>query len=276
MTMKFSTLAYAKLNLTFDRELFIKEYDDRIYPKSYPISTGIESINRTIKLNQTWNMVDHNIYEQINTSTINEKGEYILIDRGRKSWVLRQLLELDTSGITNPVLLKFAKIGGVGLRNAAYQHNFKVKEDCKDMKIVDWIFKTLPFEKIVSIHCVAIDPDGFAPIHRDDRSLFDDKSSIGTNLFYKNNFIVININISNGGVPLYWGLDIPNTDTCYKVHDDIYLTNDYFLHGVPMVTSRRRQIRVSGIPKPEMYQLFDGASIIDVGSDYIFNPKYPG
>ena len=276
MTMKFSTLAYAKLNLTFDRELFIKEYDDRIYPKSFPISTGIGSINHTIKLNQTWNMVHPDIYEQIDTHTMNDKGERIFLDRGRKSWVMRQLLEMDTTGVTDPVLLKFAKIGGVGLRNAAYQNTFTVKEDCKDMKIVDWIFKTLPFEKIVSIHCVAIDPDGFAPIHRDDRSLFDDKSSIGSNIFYKNNFIIININISDGGVPLYWGFDIPNTNTCYKVNDDVYLTNDYFLHGVPMVTSRRRQIRVSGIPKPEMYQLFDEASIADVGNDYKFNPIYPG
>ena len=274
--MNFSTLAYAKLNLTFDREVFIKEYDELIYSKSYPISAGIESINRTIKLNQTWNMVNPDIYEQIDTNTVNEKGEYTVINKGRKSWVMRQLLELDTSGITNPVLLKFAKIGGVGLRNAAYQHNFKVKEECKDLQIVNWIYKNLPFEKIVSIHCVAIDPDGFAPIHRDDKSLFDNTSSIGTNLFYKNNFIIININVSNGGVPLYWGLDIPNADTCYKTDDEIYLTNDYFLHGVPQVTSRRRQIRVSGIPKIEMYELLDKTSIVDVGPNYIFNPRYSG
>jgi len=274
--MNFSTLAYAKLNLSFDREMFIKEYDEHIYPKSSPISAGVESINRTIKLNQTWGMIDPGIYEQINTNTVNDKGEYTPINRGRKSWVMQQLLELDTLGITNPILLKFAAIGGVGLRNAAHQHNFKVKENCKDLQIVNWIYKNLPFEKIVSIHCVAIDPDGFAPIHRDDKSLFDNKSSIGTNLFYKNNFVIININISNGGVPLYWGLDIPNTNTCYKVDDDIYLTNDYFLHGVPQVTSRRRQIRVSGIPKKEMYDLLDKTSIADVGSDYIFNPMYPG
>jgi hypothetical protein len=274
--MNFSTLAHAKLNLSFDQELFIKEYDERIYPKSFPISAGVESINRTIKLNQTWNMVDPNIYEQINTNRVDEKGVYTPIDRGRKSWVMRQLLELDTTAITNPVLLKFASIGGVGLRNAAYQHNFKVKEDCKDLQIVDWIYKNLPFEKIVSIHCVAIDPDGFAPIHRDDKSLFDNKSSVGTNLFYKNNFVIININISSGGVPLCWGLDMPNADNCYKADDAVYLTNDYFLHGVPQVTSRRRQIRVSGIPKPEMYELFDKQSIVDVGNDYIFNPLYPG
>ena len=69
---------------------------------------------------------------------------------------------------------------------------------------------------------------------------------------------------------------MPDTDTCYKTDDEIYLTNDYFLHGVPQVTSRRRQIRVSGIPKIEMHKLLDKTSIVDVGSDYIFNPKYPG
>lgn len=274
--MTFSTLAYAKLNLSFDRELFIKEYDEQIYPKSFPIASGIDAINRTINLNKNWNMVDPAIYEQINTHQVSETGEWTKIDRGRKSWVMRQLLEMDKTGITDPVLLKFATIGGVGLRNAAYHNNFKVKEDCKDMKIVDWIFKTLPFERIVSIHCVALDPDSFAPIHRDDRSLFNNKSSIGSNLFYKNNFVIININVSSGGVPLYWGLDMPKENNCYKADDDIYLTNDYFLHGVPQVTSRRRQIRVSGIPKPELRDLFDKQSIIDVGRDYLFNPMYPG
>lgn len=274
--MNFSTLAYAKLNLSFDRELFIKEYDERIYPKSFPISAGVKSIDHTIRLNQTWDMVDPTIYEQINTNSVDEKGVYTPIDRGRKSWVMRQLLEMDKTGITDPVLLKFASIGGVGLRNAAYQNNFRIKEDCKDMEIVNWITKTLPFEKIVSIHCVALDPDSFAPIHRDDKSLFDNTSSIKTNLFYKNNFVIININISSGGVPLYWGLDMPNADNCYKADEDVYLTNDYFLHGVPQVTSRRRQIRVSGIPKIEMYELFDKTSIIDVGTDYLFNPMYPG
>jgi hypothetical protein len=187
-----------------------------------------------------------------------------------------QLLELDTAGVTDPVLLKFAKIGGVGLRNAAFNNKFEVKEQCKDLKIVDWIHKNLPFEKIVSIHCVAIDPDGFAPIHRDDKSLFNNRSSIGENLFYKNNFVIININVSSGGVPLCWSLDMPNVDNCYKTNDDIYLTNDYFLHGVPQVTSRRRQIRVSGIPKPELYKILDKQSIIDIGPDYIYNPMYPG
>jgi len=274
--MTFSTLAYAKLNLSFDKELFIKEYDELIYPKSFPISSSVSAINRTINLNKTWGMVNPEIYEQINTNTVSESGVYTPIDRGRKSWVMRQLMEMDKTDITDPVLLKFATIGGVGLRNAAYQNNFTVKEDCKDMQIVDWIYKNLPFEKIVSIHCVALDPDSFAPIHRDDKSLFDNKSSIGSNLFYKNNFVIININISSGGVPLYWGLDIPNTDVCYKAEEDVYLTNDYFLHGVPQVTSRRRQIRVSGIPKLEMKHLFDANSVIDVGRNYNFNPMYPG
>lgn len=274
--MTFSTIAYAKLNLSFDKELFIREYDEQIYPKSFQISAGVQSINHTINLNKEWGMVDPNIYEHINTNQVNSKGEYTVIDRGRKSWMMRQLMEMDKTGITDPVLLKFANIGGVGLRNAAYRNNFTVKEDCKNMQIVDWIFKSLPFEKIVSIHCVALDPDSFAPIHRDDKSLFDDKSSIGSNLFYKNNFVIVNINISNGGVPLYWSLDMPNTNDYFKSDDDVYLTNDYFLHGVPQVTSRRRQIRVSGIPKPEMKELLDSSNVIDTGSNYQYNPRYPG
>ena len=56
-------------------------------------------------------------------------------------------------------------------------------------------------------------------------------------------------------------------DKCHTADHQVYLTNDYFLHGVPEVTSRRRQIRVSGIPKSEMWDLFVNDSIIDIGSN---------
>lgn len=272
--MNFNTLAYAKLDLNFDRDIFIKEYDEHIYPKSFPIVNGIKAVNWTVELNKRFGMIDPIIYQEINTFNIDEQGNRTLNNRGRKSWEMYQLMEMDTEGETNPVLLKFAKIGGVGLRNAAFNRKFKLKQGFENLEIVKWIHSNLPFEKIISIHCVAIDPDGFSPFHRDDKSLADDKSSIGENNFYKNNFVIININVSNGGVPLYWCLD--DFKECRKADESVYLTNDYFLHGVPQVTSRRRQIRVSGIPKPEMWNLLNENSIVDIGNNYQYHPKYPG
>jgi hypothetical protein len=272
--MSFTTLAYAKLNLSFNQELFVKEYDQHIYPRSFPIVNGISSVNRTIKLNKKFKMIDPEIYEQVNTFNIDDKGNRTFNDKGRKSWEMCQLMEMETVGETNPTFLKFADIGGVGLRNAAFDRSFKIKKVFENLEIVKWIYSNLPFEKIISIHCVAIDPGGFSTFHRDDKSLADNKSSIGINNFYRNNFIIININVSNGGVPLYWCLD--DFKECRTEDHLVYLTNDYFLHGVPEVTSRRRQIRVSGIPKPEMQDLFVKDSIIDIGSNYQYHPGYPG
>ena len=41
----------------------------------------------------------------------------------------------------------------------------------------------------------------------------------------------------------------------FDLDDTAYLSNDYFFHGVPVVTSRRRQLRITARPKPEFMDL---------------------
>ena len=48
------------------------------------------------------------------------------------------------------------------------------------------------------------------------------------------------------------------------------MTSDYFLHGVPVTTSRRRQIRVTGIPTDALANLIDSENIVTIADDYMY------
>jgi hypothetical protein len=50
--------------------------------------------------------------------------------------------------------------------------------------------------------------------------------------------------------------------------DKIYISSDYFLHGVPVVTSRRRQVRVMGVPGPGFEQLIDRSRAVTLPDNY--------
>jgi len=276
--MIFKNLTYAKLNLDFDAELFAKEYDEKILPNGVFTGNGIVSVEKTTFMNKLWGMVPEEEYNKI--SVFDQPGDvttYRFIKRERPSWKMEQLLYLDTTDVTDPLLLKFGPSGlGPSIRNETLDPKFtwKIKPRYKDLKIVEWINKNLPFEKIYGLHCIAIEQGGFASIHRDMKGFYSKKSSAGVNKLYKSGFVVIVINISDGGSPLYWSLDGENSRTCYKANDRVYLTNDYFAHGVSIVTSRRRQLRVTGIPKPEMWNLFAVDTIMSIPDDYEYDIRF--
>lgn len=275
--MYFSNLAYAKLHFDYNKELFIKEYDEKIYSRSIRLKSGYGGLVYTTELNKRWKMVDPSIYHDIETEVILENGRSYSHKHKLKAWKYRELMQAELSEEDGLEAKNHNAIGvGVGFRNRYFHKNFTVRKSFENLHIVDWIFKNLPFEKIVSIHCVALDTGSFAPIHRDDRDLFSQGSSIGSNNFYKNNHVIININISNGGVPLFWGLDSPDDYKCHTADDDIYITNDYFLHGVPVCTSRRRQIRVCGVPKLTLMNYIDQKHFVAVSKNYQYDPTYPG
>ena len=275
--MDFSTLAYAKLNLEFDQELFANEYDLHILPHSKPIANGQASIDGTVELNKIWEMIDPNIYNLCDTYTQPKDSRTLrYIKRNYPAWQMFQLMQLDTTGITDPYLLHNASFGGAGLRNESLDKTFYIKAGFEQLEITKWIFKNLPFKKINSIHCVSIEPTGFSTIHRDTKRLYDNDSSAGINKVYKNGFVIINLNISSGGAPLYWGLDGKDVVNYKTTDEQVYLCNDYFFHGVPVCSSRRRQIRVTGIPKDSLWDLIDQKTVVDIGQDYQYDPSYPG
>jgi hypothetical protein len=57
------------------------------------------------------------------------------------------------------------------------------------------------------------------------------------------------------------------------------MTSDYFLHGVPVCASRRRQIRITGIPTDDLEGLIAEGTKIPIPSDMEYATKenwYPG
>jgi len=280
--MTFSTLAYAKLNLEFDRDLFINEYDEKIFPAGRPASNSDFSLFNTVGVNKLWGMIPEEEY--LTTDYFIQSGNINTISHrknNRPVWRMFQLMNLDTTNVDNPLLKEWAEYGTSGLRNETLdeRYNFYLKPGFEKLKIIQWIYDKLPFKKINFLHCVSVEPNCFASIHRDGKAFLDNGTSAGQNRLYNAGFIIVNINISDGGVPLYWSLDGDAVTTPSKVNDHVYITNDYFLHGVPICSSRRRQIRITGIPKPEFWNLIDKDTVIDLGTNYRFDDiknRYPG
>lgn len=273
----FSTLAYAKMLPEYDRDLFIKEYDERILPYGKSITNGLKGVEMTKELNKAWGMVPEEEYDKGDIWTqIGDAVAMRYIKRERPCWHLTQLMELDFSKTPDPFLSKFAEVGGTSFRNETLdpKFEFKIRERYKDLKIWQWINDVLPFKKINGVHCVSLPAGGFAAIHRDQKGLYDANSSAGHNKLYAMGFVVVVINVSSGGAPLYWALDGAQAKQAILTDDPLYISNDYFLHGVPICTERRRQVRVIGIPKPEMWDLLDHNNMIDVGPNYEFKPGF--
>jgi hypothetical protein len=270
--MNFKNLTYAKLNLNFDKELFANEYDEKILPNGVFTGNGLMSVKQTTNLNSIWKMVPNEEYGKISGYVqIGDATTYKFFKNERPSWKMEQLMHLDITNITDPLLIKFGKHGrGPSIRNETLDPKFhwSIKPEYADLEIVKWIHKNLPFEKIYGMHCVSIESGGFASIHRDSKGLYSGGSSAGENKLYKNGFVIITLNISDGGVPLYWSLDGEDSNHYYLSNDLVYLTNDYFLHGVPIVTSRRRQVRVTGIPNSAMWDLFVPETTMSIPEDY--------
>ena len=272
----YTQLAYAKVNLTFDRELFIKEYDQYILPAGIPLSNSQGIVHLTTKLNEMWGMVPPEIY---NTGDVwvqpGSAATLKYITRDRPCWLMTQLMELDTTNVDDPLMKRWAKTGGQSIRNETLgpEYKWNIKDEFKHLEIWKWI-QTLPFKKINSLHCVSIEPGGFSVIHRDMKGFYDSQSSAGVSKVAKNGYVIMTLNITDGGGPLYWALDGEECTKPLKANDDVYLTNDYFLHGVPVMTSRRRQLRITGIPTEELWDMIDHSTVIDVGPDYNYDPNY--
>jgi hypothetical protein len=254
ISIELKNVAYCKLNLSFDHETFVKEYDRYILPNSVPIANGDRSWEKTKDINSHWKMVEPESYDLCDI-----QGETGIIKRGIEQWMATSLIELVT---TNETLLSLSRSGSVAVRNNVLDKGeYKFKETYNDLNIVKWI-KELPIKKIIGVRCVSLKPGSFASIHRDENNFDHHKkgTSLPTNLLWDSGFISITINITDGGQPLFYSLN-SEVNKPFKINDDVYLFNDFCPHGVPIVSSRRRQIRVTGIPTDEIYKLIDLPSV---------------
>ena len=82
------------------------------------------------------------------------------------------------------------------------------------------------------------------------------------NYLWKQGFVQITINLSDGGVPMFYSDTSELGDSYKAINYPVYLFNDFFYHGVPLTTSRRRQIRITGRPTAELSKYINVDSII--------------
>lgn len=281
----FKNFAYAKLNIDFDRDLFIEEYDKYILPTSHSICTRQQTLDGTRGLNQSWGMVDPALYDKMNVSKeIGNTGQYINDIRGISGFEMNQLLELITVDSDSDYVKNNSGEGGSCMRNHHLNRQYKLKSEFKHLKIVEFILKKLPFKRIVNIHCVSLAPGSFSNIHRDARfspgaGLPYDRNAGLNNGLYQQGHVIIALNISDGGVPLWCALDGEDNKKVFTVNDPVYLHSDYFLHGVPICTSRRRQIRITGVPSSRLDSMIDHSHKVILPDDYKFDSEenlYPG
>jgi len=159
--------------------------------------------------------------------------------------------------------------GGANWRHRNLRSAKVLKPQFKDLAILQWIQENLPCETITGIHCVSIEPGGFAAIHRDGGWKLDEPNPARANGFYRQGFVVVTLNISNGGVPLLWALD-HETRSPRSADTDCYMISDYFMHAVPLTQSRRRQIRVSMVPNAALSAMMLTDQAVILPDDYEF------
>jgi hypothetical protein len=276
----FRNIAYARLNFEFDHKKFAEEYDQIIlnHPQSYMAANSLDSMTNTQQVNRTWGMVDPEVYPTCDVTV----GYQNIEKRQHRQWQMCQMMMAKSQeNLGSDFLEQESQRGGAYARNNLLDEFWIIKPEFKNLTITQWILQNLPFKRIVAIHCVSLEPGNFASIHRDLRHWDKDKANPGLNNgLYQKGFVVINLNISSGGVPLYWTLDGHSVfEPPIKTDDSCYMTSDYFLHGVPQVKTRRRQIRVTGIPKESLAEFIDQHTVIKLPEDYVFdseNNLYPG
>ena len=268
--MNYSQIAYSDVAIDFDHELFAQEYDRFIHPRSRPISSGSPSWRGTRNLNQQWNMVPPDLYDKCDVGI----GIGQVLHRGIQQWQMTQLMQLVVEDGDSDEIKQMRGAGGTALRNQFLHRQWELKPEFKRLELVKWI-KQLPITDIKSIHCVSLEPGEFASIHRDNRLTQEHTKH---NAVYQQGFVVITLNITNGGVPLYWALDGKDVQNCRHADAPVYIISDYFLHGVPVVSSRRRQVRITARPNEHFERLLNKDTCVTLADGYKFDEQdwYPG
>ena len=259
----YQTLVTAKLNIDYDQNLFSKEYDRCILPNAKPVLNNIFLIDKTQPYNQAWGMVDPEIYAKADVR--NNQGQ--TIKQGYPSWLGASMVYLDSD---NDELRENSKLGSVSVRNLVLdkQGEFVFFPQYQDLEITKFI-KSLPLTSIIGVRCVSLD-NSFALIHRDNSNYLTktqkrlDFQPLADNHLWKEGFVQITINISDGNAPLYYCASKDLDNNGLTIIYPIYLFNDFFYHGVSLTSGGlRRQIRVTGRPTKELEDFIDSSTIIN-------------
>lgn len=278
MTAPYANIAYAPLALEYDRDRFIYEYDRFVLPRSRPIYNGVRDRDATVALNHCWGMIDPDIYSKQNASAVTswQNGQ---TDKGFQgqgdgssniSWLQAIMTQMVVNDDDDGILQEAGRRGSLPARNFAPHRPWQLKPEWAklNLKLVDFIYNRLCLSRVIWISCVSLEPGRCAIIHRDSMRLYEHgHNPLRNNGLAQAGYVVIVINISNGGVPMYWALD-HDLEHALLADDSIYISSDYFLHGVPVVSSRRRQVRVMGVPGPGFDSLLDRSRAVILPDNY--------
>ena len=274
MTAPYANIAYAPMTVEYDRDRFIYEYDRYILPRSRPIYNSARGRDATVELNRHWGMIPTDVYAQQDGTLYPSWAERstdknLFQGVGSPSWLQAIMTNMVVTDDDDPALKEAGSQGRLAARNFAPDREWCLKPEFAklNLQLVDFIYNKLCFSRIIWINCVSLEAGRCATIHRDSMRLYPHGSNpmLNNGLAHKG-YVVVTLNITNGGVPLYWSLD--DVKTPRFADDSMYLSSDYFLHGVPVVTSRRRQVRVTGVPGPGFDQLIDRNQAIVLPDDY--------
>lgn len=258
MTHPFANVAYADIRLSYDRELFTKEYDDVIFPASKPFISITDQWRNMQRLNHIWHVLPKDVFEDYDRQLAQGASS---LGGNSHQWDMVNLMQAVGD---EPVG------GGAWWRHRNLDVPKIIKPEFEGLEIVRWIKEHIPAQQLIGIHCVSIEPNGFSAVHRDGYWQGDAPNPARRNGFYNLGHVVISLNISNGGVPLQWCLDGDETRPPRTADTDTFMISDYFHHAVPLTTTRRRQIRISFKPTPALHDLIDWSTAVTVPEDFAY------
>jgi len=256
-----NNIVYSELELDFDENIFVDEFDKYILSNTVPHVRVHAIWNDMAKLNKYWNIIsdeEYNRYDKIIASGNKEAS----LDGMTHYWTATNLMAKKFSTPSN-------HLTGSGWRANMLSTSTVVKDEYKNLQIIDWIFNKIPHERIIGIHCTVTPPGVFVAMHRDVLWKREGDNPSSNNGFFNKGYKVICLNISNGGVPLLWSLDHEKESP--RIADTkCYMISDYFLHGLTRTTSIRRQLRVSFKPSKDFFNYIKQDTAISLPSNYVY------
>jgi hypothetical protein len=225
------TITYCELDIEYDREKFCQEVDQHIIPSSILIeATQFSEIERLAYVNDSWKMVPSDEYRKPNS---------------QKAWMVNSLIYSETD---EEQLKTLSMHGSIVTRNKLLSNGKWVwKKEFEELALTKFV-KQLPLTDIVHARTLCLFPGKMAAIHRDDRT-----KSLTSNLLANEGYVTVTLNLSTGGHPLFYSL-VSDENSPRTTNAAIYVFNDYNLHGVPYVSSVRRQVRITGKPTEEFFK----------------------
>lgn len=236
-----NTLIYCELDLEYPREKFIEEIDQILIPDSKLIETGHDDkaiMGPLRDINKAWGIIT---------------DEEHIDPKSRVSWYVNSLIFSETDNVRYNEISKGGSI--VARNNLLDKGNWQYKSEYENLEITKFI-KKLPFSEIIHARLLCLDTGRLVLIHNDGL-----EKSLTKNLLASQGYISITLNVSSGGSPLYFG-KMHDYYKYFSTQASSYIFNDYHVHGVPRVSSRRRQLRISGRPTIEFFKLLKLETII--------------